>query len=221
MANCKVMQPTMPTITGKSSSTSMMTNCPTLVSHLSDAKSDGLTRGGHDPVKINAAFHAAVGYTGAPTVILAQTKKGYGLGQWAEGRMSAHQQKKLGVEALLSFRDRFKLPFSDQDAENARFYRPAADSPEIRYLHERRKKLGGFLPARATAAQMLATPSRSAFADFTDTSENRSLSTTMAFVRMLTGLLKDDKLSERIVPIVADEAWITSTHHPDKLLTIP
>ena len=177
-----------------------------LVSHLSDAQIDGLTRGGHDPVKIHAAFNAAVGYKGAPTVILAQTKKGYGLGQWAEGRMSSHQQKKLGIEALLSFRDRFELPLSDQDVENVRFYRPAADSPETRYLHERRRKLGGFLPARATAAQMLATPSRSAFADFTDTSENRSLSTTMAFVRMLTGLLKDDKLSERIVPIVADEA---------------
>ena len=102
-----------------------------LVSHLSDTQIDALTRGGHDPIKIYAAFDAAVRHTGQPTVILAQTKKGYGLGRWAEGRMSAHQQKKLGVEALRSFRDRFELPLSDDEVDNARFYRPPANSPEM------------------------------------------------------------------------------------------
>ncbi len=177
-----------------------------LASHLSDAQIDGLTRGGHDPIKIYAAFDAAVRHTGSPTVILAQTKKGYGLGRWAEGRMSSHQQKKLGVEALLSFRDRFQLPLSDHDAESAAFYRPAPDSPELRYLHVCRKKLGGYLPARATKSQAIPAPSRDQFADFTTKAEDRELSTTMAFVRMLTGLLKDEKLAPRIVPIVADEA---------------
>jgi len=103
-----------------------------IASQLSDAEIEGLTRGGHDPVKIHAAFDAATRVTGRPTVILAQTKKGYGLGRWAESRMSAHQQKKLTSDALRSFRDRFDLPLSDEDVENARFYRPAPDSPEMR-----------------------------------------------------------------------------------------
>jgi pyruvate dehydrogenase E1 component len=177
-----------------------------LASHLSDAQIDSLTRGGHDPVKIYAAFDAASHHKGQPTVILAQTKKGYGLGRWAEGRMSAHQQKKLDNEALRSFRDRFDLPMSDDDVENTRFYRPSPDSPEMRYLHECRRRLGGFVPARARIAQNLDTPKRAAFASFAFESGSRELSTTVAFVRMLNGLLKDGTLGRYIVPVVADEA---------------
>ena len=177
-----------------------------LASHLSDVQIDGLTRGGHDPVKIYAAFDAAMRKTGQPTVILAQTKKGYGFGRWAEGRMSAHQQKKLDNEALRSFRDRFELPLSNEDVENARFYRPSPDSPEIRYLLERRERLGGFVPARTTRAQMLQAPKGKAFAEFAFEPGQREMSTTVAFVRMLSGLLKDSGLGCRIVPIVADEA---------------
>jgi pyruvate dehydrogenase E1 component len=177
-----------------------------LVSHLSDVDLDGLTRGGHDPVKIYAAFHAAKCHLGQPTVILAQTKKGYGLGRWAEGRMSAHQQKKLNQEALLSFRDRFRLPLSDADVEEARFYHPGPDSPEIRYMLECRARLGGSLPLRVRDGGKLEAPRREQFAGFTQAHENREFSTTMAFARMLTGLLKDKNLGQRVVPIVADEA---------------
>jgi pyruvate dehydrogenase E1 component len=177
-----------------------------VVSHMSDAQIDRLTRGGHDPVKIHAAFDSAVRHRGQPTVILAHTKKGYGLGRWAEGRMAAHQQKKLDNEALRFFRDRFALPLSDEDVDNARFYRPPLDSPEISYLHERRRRLGGYVPARARKAQSLPAPNRAEFADFTSKPEEREMSTTIAFVRMLSALLKDRTLGRRIVPIVADEA---------------
>ena len=177
-----------------------------LVSHLSDEQIDSLTRGGHDPVKIYAAFDSAVRHTGQPTVILAQTKKGYGLGRWAEGRMSAHQQKKLGVEALLSFRDRFALPLSDEDVDNARFYRPPVNSPEMRYLHDCRRKLRGYVPMRSTKAHRVKTPRREAFAASALEAQTREMSTTVAFVRMLTGMLKDSQLGPCVVPIVADEA---------------
>jgi pyruvate dehydrogenase E1 component len=177
-----------------------------LVVHMSDEQIDSLTRGGHDPVKIHAAFDAAVRHMGQPTVVLAQTKKGYGLGRWAEGRMSAHQQKKLDSEALRAFRDRYELPLSDEQVENAEFYRPPADSPEIRYLQERRRILRGFLPVRVTKGHVIDAPRRQAFAKFSFQPEDREMSTTMAFVRMLSALLKNKELGPRIVPIVADEA---------------
>jgi pyruvate dehydrogenase E1 component len=177
-----------------------------LVSHLSDTQIDALTRGGHDPIKIYAAFDAAVRHTGQPTVILAQTKKGYGLGRWAEGRMSAHQQKKLGVEALRSFRDRFELPLSDEEVDNARFYRPPASSPEMSYLQNCRKQLRGYVPARFGKSHKVETPRREAFGAFAFEVQTREMSTTVAFVRMLTGMLKDSELGPRLVPIVADEA---------------
>ena len=177
-----------------------------LVSHLSNSEIDNLTRGGHDPLKIHAAFHAAVRHAGQPTVILAQTKKGFGLGRGAQGRMSAHQHKKLNMEDLKSFRDHFELPLSDQDLEEARFYRPSEDSPEMQYLFERRARLGGFLPNRTAAAPQLPIPARAVFADFSFQSEAREMSTTVAFVRMLSALLKDSALGRQIVPIVADEA---------------
>jgi pyruvate dehydrogenase E1 component len=177
-----------------------------LVSHMSDEQIDTLTRGGHDPVKIYAAFDAARRHTGTPTVVLAHTKKGYGLGRWGESRMTAHQQKKLDKEGLLWFRDYFQLPLTDDDAIQARLYRPAPDSPEMQYLLERRAALGGFLPRRVTRAPRLEVPSRKSFAAFTAKPETREISTTMAFVRMLSALLKTAPLKQAIVPIVADEA---------------
>lgn len=177
-----------------------------LVAHLSDDELGSLTRGGHDPIKIHAAFDAAVRHKGQPTVILAQTKKGYGLGPWAEGRMASHQQKKLNMEALRYFRDRFTLPLSDDDMASAKFYRPPEDSPEIRYMQERRRLCGGFLPARVANGEKLSVPSVELFGRFCDSSGDRELSTTVAFVRILTALLKESSLSSRIVPIVADEA---------------
>ena len=176
-----------------------------LTSSMSDAQIDNLGRGGHDPVKIYAAFDAAVRHRGHPTVVLAQTKKGYGLGRWAEGRMSAHQQKKLDKEALHYFRDRFELPLSDEDISTARFYRPAPDSPEMEYLQERRRILGGYVPQRALKAQSVEVPARSKFAGFAFQQEDREMSTTVGFVRMLTNLLKSS-LGKRFVPIIADEA---------------
>ena len=174
--------------------------------HLSDEQIDRLTRGGHDPLKIFAAFDSAVRHKGSPTVILALTKKGFGLGRVAEGRMSAHQQKKLNQDALRAFRDRFDLNLSDQDLEEANFYRPAHDSPEMRYLIECRSRLGGFVPRRLAAAPVLPVPRAASFADFSFKMEEREMSTTVAFVRMLTALLKQEGFGKHIVPIVADEA---------------
>ncbi len=177
-----------------------------LVSHLPDRQIESLTRGGHDPIKIYAAFHAAVQHKGKPTVILAQTKKGFGLGPSAEGKMSAHQQKKLDHEGLLSLRDRFCLPLTDQQAEEAVFYKPPEDHPTMRYLRGRRRALGGYLPSRATQAQILTPPGPATFARWAFESETRDLSTTVAFVKMLAGLMKDPGVGPLIVPIVADEA---------------
>jgi pyruvate dehydrogenase E1 component len=177
-----------------------------LVSHLSDKQIHGLTRGGHDPIKIYAAFDNARRHTGQPTVVLAQTKKGYGLGRWGESRMFAHSQKKLDKEGLLWVRDYFGLPLSDEDAVQARFYRPPDDSLEIRYLMDRRKALGGFLPRRAIRVAKVEVPCHETFAGFTSATESREMSTTMAFVRMLSGLLKNASFKRAIVPIVADEA---------------
>src|SRR5689334_23418638 len=129
-----------------------------LVAHLSDDDIDRLRRGGHDPVKIFAAYHAAANYRGRPTVILAQTKKGYGMGHWGQGRMGAHQAKKLEDDALLAFRDRFALPISDDDVHHLRFYQPPAESPEMRYLHARREALGGCMPARVHDVPPLEVP---------------------------------------------------------------
>jgi pyruvate dehydrogenase E1 component len=177
-----------------------------LVSHLSDDQVDRLTRGGHDPVKIYAAFAAARNGSGLPTVILAQTKKGYGLGRWGESTMSAHQQKKLNAEALLSLRDRLQISLADEHAVEARFYRPPSDSIEIEYLLERRRALGGFLPARRSRMRTVVAPKRGSFAEFTLTGQDREMSTTVALVRMLSNLLKDPEVGRWIVPIVADEA---------------
>jgi len=177
-----------------------------LVAHMSDDDIDRLRRGGHDPVKIYAAYHTAVHHRGQPTVILAQTKKGYGMGHWGQGKMTTHGQKKLDVEALRAFRDRFSLPLSDEDIEQVRFFKPAADAPEMKYLHARRQALGGYLPARSSVAPKLALPALAQFAKILEGSNGREQSTTMVFVQMLAQLLKDPALGKRIVPIVADEA---------------
>jgi len=169
-----------------------------LIADMSDDDIDRLKRGGHDPVKIHAAYHAASRHEGQPTVILAQTKKGYGMGLWGQGKMGTHQQKKLDDDALKAFRERFALPLSDEDLSELRFYHPGADSPEIRYLEARRKALGGYLPVRKTAAPKIEIPRLSI--------PSRNQSTTMVFVQLLSQLLKDAKLGPRVVPIVADEA---------------
>jgi pyruvate dehydrogenase E1 component len=169
-----------------------------LVAHMSDEDIDRLRRGGHDPVKIHAAYYAGSRHAGQPTVILAQTKKGYGMGLWGQGKMGTHQQKKLDDDALREFRDRFAVPLSDEDVAQLRFYRPPADSPEMRYLKARRDHLGGYLPTRTTKADPLPVPALE--------SSNRTQSTTMAFVQLLAQLMKDPALGSRVVPIVADEA---------------
>jgi pyruvate dehydrogenase E1 component len=177
-----------------------------LVAHMTDEDIDRLRRGGHDPVKIYAAYHTAVRHRGQPTVILAQTKKGYGMGHWGQGKMTTHQQKKLDDEALKAFRDRFALPLSDDDVEHLRFHRPADDSPEMRYLHARRQALGGYLPARSAQAPKLEVPKLAAFANLMAGADAREKSTTMVFAQMLGQLLRDPAVGRRIVPIVADEA---------------
>ena len=177
-----------------------------LVSHLSDEDIDRLKRGGHDPVKIYAAYHAAANHKGRPTVILAQTKKGYGMGHWGQGKMTAHQQKKLEIDALLAFRDRFALPISDDDVEHLRFNLPAKDSPEMKYLHARREALGGYLPVRAKTSDTLDVPELAAFSKLLGGSGDREQSSTMVFVNMLSQLLRDKQFGKHVVPIVADEA---------------
>ena len=177
-----------------------------LAQGLTDEQIDRLKRGGHDIVKIHAAYAAAAAHSGTPTVILAHTKKGYGMGTAGQGKMTTHQQKKLDVDALIAFRNRFSLPLTDAQTESLAFYKPADDSAEMRYLHARRESLGGFIPARQTAAPALAVPTLASYAAFATQAGGKEMSTTMAFVRMLTNLLKDPGLGARVVPIVADEA---------------
>ena len=177
-----------------------------LAQGLTDEQIDQLKRGGHDLVKIFAAYHAAVQTQGQPTVILAQTKKGYGMGTAGQGRMTTHQQKKLGHDDLIAFRDRFALPLSDEQATKLSFYKPADDSDEMTYLRKRRTELGGSIPARRTQADAVAVPQLSSYAAWSLAADDKAMSTTMAFVRLLAGLLKDPTLGPRVVPIVADEA---------------
>ncbi len=177
-----------------------------LVQGLSDEQIDRLKRGGHDLVKIHAAYAAAVAHRGQPTVILAHTKKGYGMGTAGQGRMTTHSQKKLDAEDLLAFRDRFALPLSDEQATGLAFYKPAEDSAEMRYLREKRAALGGAMPRRETACEAVPVPQVDAYAGFALNAAGKEMSTTMAFVRLLGNLLKDGALGPRIVPIVADEA---------------
>ncbi|MBS3995929.1 MAG: alpha-ketoglutarate dehydrogenase, partial [Hydrogenophaga sp.] len=177
-----------------------------LAQGMTDEQIDRLKRGGHDLVKIHAAYAAAAAHTGQPTVILAQTKKGYGMGSAGQGKMTTHSQKKLDEGDLIEFRNRFNLPLSDEQAKGLAFIRPAEDSPEMRYLREHRALLGGAMPRRETAGEVVPVPPATAYAQFALQAEGKEMSTTMAFVRMLGTLLKDKELGPRIVPIVADEA---------------
>jgi pyruvate dehydrogenase E1 component len=177
-----------------------------LVAHLSDDQLQRLRRGGHDPKKVYNAYKAAVEHTGAPTVILAKTIKGYGLGEAGEGRNITHQQKKLNEQEIANFRSRFEIPIPDEAARNAAFYRPPDNSPEMAYLHERRRQLGGYMPSRRTPASHVEAPPVELFADSLAGSGGREVSTTMAYVRVLTLLLKHAELGKRVVPIIPDEA---------------
>jgi len=177
-----------------------------LIADLTDEEVDNLHRGGHDPVKIYAAYDAAVRTRGRPTVILAQTKKGFGLGRWGQGKMTAHQRKKLEYDALVEFRDRFELPLSDADLRGLRFVRPADDAPEMRYLRGRREALGGYLPSRDPSAPVVTVPELEVLDGLLAGSGEREYSTTMAFVQLLRTLLRDANVGRKIVPIVADEA---------------
>lgn len=176
-----------------------------LVSHLSTAEIEALKRGGHDLRKLYAAFSSACAHRGGPTVILAKTKKGYGMGRAGQCRMEAHQAKKLDAAALQGFRDTFQLALSDQDIDELRFYRPAEDAPELAYLRSRRAALGGFVPAGRRDAPRLDVPARSGYAAFALEPRGREMSTTVAAVRMIGNLLKEPTFGPRIVPIIADE----------------
>jgi pyruvate dehydrogenase E1 component len=176
-----------------------------MVDNLTDEEIWRLNRGGHDPQKVYAAYAEAVAHTGSPTVVLAKTIKGYGMGAAGEGQNITHQQKKMTVDQLIAFRDRFNIPISDDEVGNVPFYKPADDSPEIRYLKKQREALGGYLPFRSTAVESLKIPALSDFTSITQGLGDREISTTMAFVRILSVLLKNKELSSRIVPIVPDE----------------
>ncbi len=177
-----------------------------LVANLSDEDIWRLNRGGHDPFKVYAAYHAAVNHVGQPTVILAKTVKGYGMGEAGEGQNITHQAKKMGDRALKAFRDRFNIPIPDDQISAAPFYRPPDDSPEIRYLQERRAALGGYLPRRRVEDKPLTIPDASVFSPIVSGSTEREMSTTMAMVRMITTLIKDKTIGRYLVPIVPDEA---------------
>ena len=177
-----------------------------MVAHLSDEKIKKLRRGGHDPEKVYAAYAAAMACKGKPTVIIAKTIKGYGLGEVGEGRNVTHQQKKLNEEELRAFRTRFGIPISDDEVAKAPFYRPPEDSPEMRYLRERRAALGGSVPSRPKNPPLLKTPSLADYAGFIEKSAGREVSTTTGAVTLMASLLKDKTIGKYIVPIVPDES---------------
>ncbi len=177
-----------------------------MVKHLSDDQLTKLRLGGHDPVKVYNAYKEAVEHKGAPTVILARTIKGYGLGEAGEGKNITHQQKKMNEEDLKTFRSRFGIPISDEKVAEAPFYKPPDDAPEMQYLRERRKALGGSVPSRMVRVEPVTTPLEPIFEEFYKGTEGRKASTTMVFVRMLSKLLRDKEIGDLIVPIVPDEA---------------
>jgi pyruvate dehydrogenase E1 component len=177
-----------------------------MVNHLTDDQIHKLLRGGHDPLKVYAAYRAAVEHKGSPTVILAKTVKGYGLGEAGEGRNVTHQQKKLNERELREFRSRFDIPLADEEVVETPFYRPPLDSPETQYVLERRKQLGGFLPQRKVKTPILKLPDVSDYAELLKGSGQHAMSTTMAMVRLLSRLLRHDGIGRRIVPIIPDEA---------------
>nr|MBN2276507.1 pyruvate dehydrogenase (acetyl-transferring), homodimeric type [candidate division Zixibacteria bacterium] len=176
-----------------------------MVKNYSDEQLEKLNRGGHDPAKVYAAYKAAFEHRSSPTVILAKTVKGYGLGEAGEGRNVTHQQKKLNEEELREFRSRFGIPISDREIAEAPFYRPPDDSHETRYLLDRRKELGGYLPRRVVNVEPITTPDDQLFGEYYEGTEDREVSTTMVFVHMLSKLMHDPKIGKNIIPIVPDE----------------
>ncbi|HQO15726.1 MAG TPA: pyruvate dehydrogenase (acetyl-transferring), homodimeric type [Methylotenera sp.] len=177
-----------------------------MVAAMSDSDIWRLNRGGHDPHKVYAAYHAAVNHKGQPTVILAKTVKGYGMGEAGEAQNTTHQQKSMDIESLKKFRDRFDLPITDEQVENLSFYKPADDSPEMQYMAARRAAMGGFVPQRRRKGNELTVPELSAFENMLAATGEREISTTMAFVRILSTLVRDKQIGKYIVPIVPDEA---------------
>ncbi len=177
-----------------------------MVAAMSDSDIWRLNRGGHDPHKVYAAYHQAVNHKGQPTVILAKTVKGYGMGAAGEGQNTTHQQKSMDVESLKQFRDRFNLPLTDEQVENYSYYKPADDSPEMQYMASRREAMGGFVPQRRRKGNELTTPKLDAFSKMLESTGDREISTTMAFVRILTTILRDKQVGKYVVPIVTDEA---------------
>jgi len=177
-----------------------------MVANLSDEDIWRLNRGGHDPHKVYAAYARAVAHEGQPTVILAKTVKGYGMGEAGEGKNPTHQMKKLGEEALKHFRRRFNIPVAEDEVATAPYYRPPEDAPEVTYARERTEAMGGFVPTRARRGDELTVPDLSVFESLLEASGEREFSTTMAFVRALSALARDDTLGRRVVPIVPDEA---------------
>ena len=177
-----------------------------LVKDMSDTEIYQLNRGGNSDEKVYAAYAQAVAHKGQPTVVLAQTVKGYGMGVAGEAINETHSVKKMDLASLQQFRDRFELPFTDDELEELPYYRPAADSPEMVYLHEQRKKLGGYLPARRNEVEVLEIPSLDVFSSQLSGTGEREISTTMSFVRILSTLVKDKSMGQRVVPIVPDEA---------------
>lgn len=177
-----------------------------MVAAMSDEDIWRLNRGGHDPHKVYAAYAAATSHKGQPTVILAKTVKGYGMGEAGEGQNTTHQQKSMDIASLKAFRDRFDLPLTDEQVENLSFYKPADDSPEMQYMRERRSALGGHVPARRRKGNELTVPELSAFENMLGATGEREISTTMAFVRILSTLVRDKQIGKYVVPIVPDEA---------------
>ena len=177
-----------------------------LVEDLSDEDLEHLTRGGHDPVKVYNAYRRAVEHSDGPTVILAQTIKGYGLGEAGEASNVAHKRKSLEEEELKAYRDRFHLPISDEAIADAPFYRPDEDSEELAYLQERRKALGGYLPRRTPSADPLPPPGDAVFAEYLEGAGDREVATTMVMVQLMSKLMKDNDLGQYVVPIVPDES---------------
>ena len=177
-----------------------------LVSSMTDNDIWKLNRGGHDPHKVYAAYHAAMKHQGSPTVVIAKTVKGYGMGKSGESINTTHQQKKLDEEDLLYYRDRFNVPLSDKQVKNIEYYKPAENSEEIKYLKERRKQLGGFIPERSSLSTPIKAPPKDIFASFMKSTGEKEMSTTMVLVRMLTNLLRDKNVAPRLVPIIPDEA---------------
>ncbi len=177
-----------------------------MLENLSDEQLRKMKRGGHDPEKVYAAYKTAVAHKGSPTVILAKTIKGYGLGEAGEGKNITHQQKKLNEDELAEFRTRFGIPISDEEVAQAPFYRPSEESPEIKYIKERRSQLGGYVPERKTTVRPLKTPPENIIEEFYKGTEGKEASTTMVFVRILAKLLRDKEIGKLIVPIIPDEA---------------